>query len=61
MAITNKLAAYILLGLEILIVTDIINSIGNPNLMDIAILASIVVIRIFISFFLAKEVGELEH
>ncbi|MGG7076526.1 DUF1622 domain-containing protein [Clostridium sardiniense] len=54
-AIKNDLGSYILLGLEILICADIIESILNPTINDMVILASIVVIRTFISYFLNKE------
>ncbi|AMP20291.1 hypothetical protein AZF37_03115 [endosymbiont 'TC1' of Trimyema compressum] len=49
--IKNNLGSYILLGLEILICADIIQTILNPNFNDILMLASIVVIRTVISFF----------
>lgn len=54
--IKNHLGSYILLGLEILICADIIESILNPTINDMVILASIVVIRTFISYFLNKEI-----
>ncbi|MEG2893489.1 MAG: DUF1622 domain-containing protein, partial [Clostridium sp.] len=44
-SIKNYLASYILLGLEVLISADIIESIINPSLEDILRLAAIVVIR----------------
>lgn len=53
--IKNNLGSYILLGLEILICADIIESILNPTINDMVILASIVIIRTFISYFLNKE------
>lgn len=54
--IKNYLGTYILLGLEILIAADIIESIMNPTLEDILVLAAVVVIRTVISYFLGKEI-----
>lgn len=54
--VKNCLGTYILLSLEILICADIIESILNPTFHDIIVLASIVVIRTVISFFLNKEI-----
>ncbi|MCL2695302.1 MAG: DUF1622 domain-containing protein [Clostridiales bacterium] len=51
-----ELGRYILLGLEILIVADIIKSILDPNWEGILMLASIVAIRTLISFFLNHEI-----
>lgn len=58
--VKNKLGRYVLLGLEILIIGDIIESIVNPSLEDIARLGAIVVIRTVISYFLNKEIAETE-
>jgi len=46
-----KLGSYILIGLEILIVADIIETIINPTIMEVALLGAIVLIRTFISTF----------
>lgn len=54
--IKNYLGTYILLGLEVLIAADIIESIMNPTLEDILVLAAVVVIRTIISYFLGKEI-----
>ncbi|EGT3617614.1 DUF1622 domain-containing protein [Clostridium perfringens] len=60
--VKNCLGTYILLGLEILICADIIESILNPTFHDIIVLASIVVIRTVISYFLNKEIeSNKEH
>lgn len=60
--VKNCLGTYILLSLEILICADIIESILNPTFQDIIILASIVVIRTVISYFLNKEIESInEH
>ncbi len=52
----NGLGGYILLSLEILIAADIVNTIVQPNLQDIILLAVIVAIRTVISYFLQKEI-----
>lgn len=56
--IKNQLGFYILLGLEILIVGDIIETIVSPTFRDIALLAATVVIRTVISYFLNKEIQD---
>ena len=58
--IKNNLGSYSLLGLEILICADIIHTILNPNFNDISMLASIVIIRTVISFFLQREIDASE-
>ncbi len=57
------LGAYILLSLEVLIASDIIETIMNPSIDDMLILGGIVVIRTVISYFLGKEIeaGIGEH
>lgn len=55
-SIRRLLGSYILLGLEILIVADIIETVIHPSLEEIAILGSIVLIRTVISVFLDREV-----
>ncbi len=50
------LGSYILLSLEILIASDIIETIMNPSIDDMLILGGIVVIRTAISYFLGKEI-----
>lgn len=57
----NYLGSYILLGLEVLISADIIDSILNPTLHDILMLAAIVIIRTVISYFLNKEMKAAEN
>ncbi len=51
---------YILMGLEFMIVSDIIHSFLKPNLESLYELAGIVVIRTGIGFFLGKELESLE-
>lgn len=55
------LGSYILLSLEVLIASDIIETILNPSFEDILILAGIVVIRTAISYFLGKEIESTEN
>ena len=56
--IRASLGSYILLGLEVLIAADIIDTIAHPELNEIIILIVIVFIRTFISYFLQKEIKE---
>ncbi|MEI5993769.1 DUF1622 domain-containing protein [Candidatus Enterococcus mansonii] len=56
--IKSFLGSYILLSLEILIAADIIESIIKPTFQDILKLASLVVIRTVISYFLHKEIED---
>lgn len=53
----HQLGSYLLLGLELLIAADIIRTVTHPTLIDMALLASIVVIRTLISFFLDHEIA----
>lgn len=55
-----NLGTYILLGLEILIAADIIDTIAKPQLIEIARLMGIVIIRASTSYFLNKEIAEME-
>lgn len=55
------LGSYILLSLEVLIASDIIETILNPTIEDILILAGVVVIRTAISYFLGKEIEHIEQ
>jgi uncharacterized membrane protein len=54
----HQLGSYLLLGMEYLIAADIIGTVTHPTLIDMAVLASIVLIRTVISYFLEKEVAE---
>lgn len=54
--IRQELGCYLLLGLEVLIAADVIETITNPVLSEMAILASIVFIRTFIGYFLEREI-----
>ncbi|UUV99091.1 DUF1622 domain-containing protein [Vagococcus luciliae] len=55
------LGSYILLSLEVLIASDIIETILNPSTQDIVILGGIVVIRTAISYFLGKEIEQTHN
>ncbi len=49
----------ILLGLEFMIGADIIGSMAKPTYYDIGILAILVFIRTFLSYFLGRELADL--
>jgi uncharacterized membrane protein len=59
----REFGSYLLLALEFLIAADVVNSISQPTLKEMALLGSIVAIRTVISFFLNRElelVGQVE-
>ncbi len=60
-AIRHQLGSYMLLGLEFLIAADIIETVHNPVLEEIAILGAIVAIRTVISYFLNHDLLETDH
>ena len=49
----------IILGLEFMIGSDIIKSMARPSYYDLGMLAALVVIRTFLSYFLGRELAEL--
>ena len=51
---------YILLGLEFLIAADIIETILKPTSDELIQLGGIVLIRILLSYFLTKEINEID-
>lgn len=51
---------YLLLGLEFLIASDILKTVLEPTLNELAILGGIVVLKTILSVFLNKEIKELE-
>jgi uncharacterized membrane protein len=53
------LGRYILAGLELLIVSDVIHTALSFQLEDIAFLGALVLVRSVISFFLERELKEL--
>ncbi|MFA6857092.1 MAG: DUF1622 domain-containing protein [Treponema sp.] len=61
MSIRADLGVYLLLGLELLIAADIITTILDPKLMELAVLAGIVLLRTILSLFLNKELKELKE
>ena len=54
------LGTYLLLGLEFLIASDILKTVLEPSLNELAILGGIVVLRTVLSIFLNKEIRELQ-
>ena len=50
---------YLLLGLEFLIASDILKTVVDPTLDELAILGGVVVARTVLSVFLNKEIKEL--
>ena len=55
------LGKYLLLGLELIIAADIIETIISPSLDELLILAIIVAIRTVLSFFLSREIKEVKE
>ncbi|MGL5684074.1 MAG: DUF1622 domain-containing protein [Marinifilaceae bacterium] len=53
--------SYLLLGLEFLIASDILETVLKPGFDELAILGGIVVVRIVLSYFLNKEMKELKE
>ena len=51
---------YLLLGLEFLIASDILKTVLEPTLNELAILGGVVILRTVLSVFLNKEIKELE-
>lgn len=56
--VKTSLGRFVLLGLEILIIADIIETVINPSFADIGRLGALVAIRTVISYFLNKEIKE---
>jgi len=50
----------LLLGLEFLIASDILKTVLEPTLNELAILGGIVVLRTILSVFLNREIKDLE-
>lgn len=55
------LGSYLLLGLEFLIASDIIQTIVDPSFEELIILAGVVVLRTILSVFLNKEIKEIKE
>ena len=58
--VRQHFGTYILLGLEFLIAADIIQTILKPTVEELIELGGIVLIRILLSYFLAKEIESLK-
>ena len=56
-----KLGVYIALGLELMIVSDLLHTIASHTLEDLYFLGALVIIRTLIGYFLSKEIAEIEH
>ncbi len=56
--VRQELGASLLLGLEFLIAADVIRTVVQPTLEEIAILGGIVAIRTVISYFLHREMAD---
>ncbi|MGL4981412.1 MAG: DUF1622 domain-containing protein [Treponemataceae bacterium] len=52
---------YLLWGLELLIAADILKTILEPKIQELFILGGIVVLRTVLSFFLNKEIQEIDE
>ena len=59
--IRYDLGRYILLGLEFFIAADIVHTIVQPTLEEVAVLAAIVIIRTIISYFLNLEISRVRQ
>ncbi len=55
--IRYELGRYLLLGLEFFIAADVVHTIVQPTLEEVAVLAAIVIIRTIISYFLNREMA----
>lgn len=51
----------LMLGLQFLMAADIIGTISNPDLQGVVILSVIVLLRVILSFTLAREVAEMDR
>jgi uncharacterized membrane protein len=56
----RTLGAYILTGIEFMIASDIIHTVITRELLDLVYVGLLVLIRTAISFFLGKDIAELE-
>lgn len=60
-AIRLDLGRYIIVGLEFFIAKDIIETLVLPSWSEVGMLAVIVVIRTILSYFLTKEIHQIER
>ena len=58
--IRADLGTYLLLSLELLIAADVIKTILEPGIQELIVLAGIVFLRTILSFFLNKEIQEID-
>lgn len=58
--IRADLGTYLLLGLELLIAADILKTILEPRANELIVLGGIVLLRTILSFFLGKEIKEID-
>ncbi|HOT61570.1 MAG TPA: DUF1622 domain-containing protein [Treponemataceae bacterium] len=54
------LGTYLLLGLELLIASDILKTIAEPGLQELMVLGGIVILRTVLSYFLDREIRMIE-
>lgn len=59
--IRHHFGSYLLFGLEILIAADVIYTVLEPTLRELAVLGSIVAIRTVLNVFLNRELGSASH
>lgn len=59
--IRERLGAQILLGLDLFIAADIIRTVVAPSWQNLGLLAVIVGIRVFLSYFLMRELEQTER
>jgi uncharacterized membrane protein len=58
--IRKELTNRILFGLEFYIVVAILGTLRNPNIQDLTVLGTVVLIRTVLGYFLSKEVKEYQ-
>ncbi len=58
--IRKELTNRILFGLEFYIVVAILGTLRNPNIQDLTVLGTVVLIRTILGYFLSKEVKEYQ-
>ncbi len=56
-----ELGTYILVGIEFMIASDIIQTVVTRQLIDLAFVSALVAIRTAISYFLGREITEVRH
>ncbi len=58
-AVRCRLGSFLVLGLEFMIVSDLVQSVLSHSLKDLYLLGALVVLRTMIGFFLNREIREL--